>query len=283
MRPLPQCDYDRIAQAIAFIDANFKDQPDLATVAGHVGLSPSHFQRIFSQWAGISPKRFVQYLTAEYARELLAACKTVLDTAYEVGLSGPSRLHDLTVQVYAATPGEISSGGAGLTIAYGIHETPFGYAFIATTDRGIARLNFIEDDGPEPILAALRAEWPHATLIEDLDCTAALIDNVFNTASRCDPVSVWVRGTNFQVRVWDALLKIPTGSAVTYQTIAQTIGKPKAARAVGTAVGANAIAYVIPCHRVIKSTGAFGGYRWGKVRKQAMLGWEAALCERDTV
>lgn len=273
-------DYQRVAQAIAYIHANFQDQPDLETVAAHIGLSRAHFQRMFSRWAGISPKRFVQYLTAEYARALLAESATVLDATYAAGLSGPSRLHDLTVQVYAATPGEISSGGADVTIRYGLHETPFGPALIATTERGICRLNFVDEHGVEPIIHALHTDWPQATMIEDNTATAPLIGRIFTADHHPRaPLSVWVRGTNFQVRVWDALLNIPAGGATTYKAIAQAIGQPGAARAVGTAVGSNPIAYVIPCHRVLKSTGEFGGYRWGQVRKQAIFGWEAAQRE----
>jgi AraC family transcriptional regulator of adaptative response/methylated-DNA-[protein]-cysteine methyltransferase len=276
-------DYQRIARAIEFISANFREQPDLASVAAHVGLSEYHFQRLFRRWAGISPKRFVQYLTADYARSLLASDETVLDASYDAGLSGPGRLHDLMVNIHAVTPGEIRAGGEGLTIQYGMHQTRFGEAFIAMTERGVTALRFVDTDSADHterlVLEEIQSAWPLATLVHAPQDTQRVIARIFKTSDD-EPLTLWLRGTNFQIRVWEALLAIPTGQAVTYQHIARAIGQPEAVRAVGSAVGANPIALLIPCHRVLRKSGGLGGYRWGATRKQAVLAYEGAV--RDT-
>jgi AraC family transcriptional regulator of adaptative response/methylated-DNA-[protein]-cysteine methyltransferase len=264
-------DYDRIEQIILYLEDHFRDQPDLATVAAQVGLSEYHMQRLFRRWAGISPKRFLQYLTADYARARLQET-SVLDAAYDAGLSGPGRLHDLTVNIYAMTPGEVKQHGAGLTITYGFHDSPFGTCLIGITARGICELRFVTDD-PDSALAALRAEWPAAAFVHDPRQTQPVIDQVFGGDGR---LSLLLKGTNFQIRVWEALLSVPPGALITYGDLAARIGQPSASRAVGSAVGHNPIAYLIPCHRVIRRSGAIGEYRWQPARKQAIIGWEAA-------
>jgi AraC family transcriptional regulator of adaptative response/methylated-DNA-[protein]-cysteine methyltransferase len=278
-------DYMRIAAAIRYIEAHRDNQPSLDAVAAHLHLSPWHFQRLFARWAGISPKRFVQYLTVDHARALLARTTNVLDASLESGLSGPGRLHDLFVHVEAVTPGEYKSGGQGLTIRYGVHASPFGLCQLAITERGICGLSFLEEDGGETAraLALLRAQWPAATLLRDQPATARVMVQVFavDPLANPQPVHLLLKGTNFQLKVWEALLRIPPGSVTTYENVAQDIQQPTAARAVGSAVGANAIAYLIPCHRVIRKSGLVEGYRWGTVRKKAILGWEAAHTERS--
>ncbi|MBU0755366.1 MAG: methylated-DNA--[protein]-cysteine S-methyltransferase [Planctomycetes bacterium] len=275
-------DAQRIEKAILFIDEHFKDQPSLSEVANHVGLSNYHFQRLFSRWAGISPKRFLQFLTAEYARELLAESRSVLDTAYDAGLSGPGRLHDLTVNIHAATPGEIGCQGRGLLIRYGVHPSPFGSCFLAETDRGVCWLSFLESGiteiGSSKAFADLQNRWKHADLYHDQKATASLADRIFSLSedSRKPALSLHLKGTNFQIRVWEALLRIPAGALLTYQDIAGLAGHPGATRAVGTAVGQNPISFLIPCHRVIRKTGAFGRYRWGAAKKKAIIAWEGA-------
>ncbi|MBD0267222.1 MAG: methylated-DNA--[protein]-cysteine S-methyltransferase [Cyanobacteria bacterium Co-bin8] len=271
-------DYDRIAQAIAFIRQHHRQQPDLATIAQHVHLSEHHFQRLFTRWAGISPKRFVQYLTVEYAKSTIAHSKSLLDVTLAAGLSSPGRLHDLFVNVEGMSPGEYKTGGVGLEIYYGLHSTPFGTALIALTERGICSLKFLEELDRSIGEQQLRQEWPKARLIEDLAGTQAACDRIFSPTPPPfpTPLTVLVKGTNFQLQVWRALLSVPTGHLATYQAIATAIGRPTAARAVGTAIGSNAIAYLIPCHRVIRESGELGGYRWGCDRKAAILGWEAS-------
>ncbi len=270
-------DYLRIEKAILFLEENFRRQPSLGEVAAHVGLSEYHFQRLFRRWAGISPKRFLQYLTAEYARELLRESRSTLEVAYEAGLSGPGRLHDLLVSVEAMTPGEVKRRGEGLVIRYGIHPSPFGDCLLALTERGICTLAFLPPDGRAQALAELRSRWRGSELREDPAATLSLVRRIFSPApeSARPVVSLHLQGTNFQIRVWEALLRIPSGSAATYEDIAASLEMPGAARAVGNAVGQNPIAFLIPCHRVIRKTGAFGGYRWGAARKKALLGWEA--------
>jgi AraC family transcriptional regulator of adaptative response/methylated-DNA-[protein]-cysteine methyltransferase len=275
---VPTGDYARVEKAIHFIEGNFRRQPGLEAVARVAGLSPFHFQRLFARWAGISPKRFLQFLTADYAALLLRESPDVLGAAYEAGLSGPGRLHDLIVNVYAATPGEVKSGGAGLAIRYGIRPSPFGDCFVAVTGRGICALSFPSGDEVGEAVEALRRQWPNAGLVEDPKAAKAAADRIFPASPGTDPrpLDVIVRGTNFQVRVWEALLRIPPGRAVTYEAVAETVGSPRAVRAVGNAVGANPVAYLIPCHRVIRKSGIFGNYRWGSARKAALLAWEAA-------
>jgi AraC family transcriptional regulator of adaptative response/methylated-DNA-[protein]-cysteine methyltransferase len=268
-------DYDRIEKAIYFLEDNFQHQPELSEVAKSAGLSEYHFQRIFTRWAGISPKRFLQFLTRENAKDLLKR-SSVLSATYSVGLSSPSRLHDLFVNTEAVTPGEYKTRGAGLVIRYGFHPSPFGEALIGLTDRGICHLSFVQNS-QEAALMNLKANWSNATILEDIQATAALIEPIFSLGQNPTPISLFVTGTNFQLKVWEALLNIPRGALTTYEQIATQIGQPGALRAVGTAVGHNPIAYLIPCHRVIRKMGAFGNYRWGTARKKALLGWETAV------
>jgi len=276
-------DYRRIEKAIRFIEGNVRRQPGLAEIARHVGMSEFHFQRVFSRWAGVSPKKFLQFLTAEYARNLLRESRSVLDVAYDVGLSGGARLHDLIVKLYGMTPGEIKARGSALTIRYGVYPTPFGPCFIATTPRGICALHFVEPGTTGRHLDDLRSAWPGATFSKDQAGTAGLVRRIFGSAGRSHApdrgFALLVQGTPFQIKVWDALLRIPAGRMVSYQDLARRVGCATASRAVGSAVGQNPVAYLIPCHRVIRGTGVLGGYRWGSARKKALLGWEAARRE----
>ena len=274
-----QSDYRVVEQAIAYLESHFADQPELSDVAAHVHLSESHFQRVFRRWAGISPKRFLQFLTAEHARQLLAGSASVLQASYAVGLSGGSRLHDQMINVHAATPGEIKSGGAGVEIAYGIHESPFGQVFVATTARGICALSFVTADDDLP-LRELRKRWPGATLRADTEATREAARTAFSGGNA---VSLFLKGTNFQIRVWEALLRIPSGRAVSYEDIARDIGAPTAMRAVGAAVGQNPVAYLIPCHRVLRKSGVFGDYHWGATRKKAILAWESSRVYAEAI
>lgn len=278
-------DYHRIARAIAFMRQHHLNQPNLATVAQHIGLSEYHFQRLFTQWAGISPKRFLQYLTVEYAKSKITQTKSLLDLTLDVRLSSPGRLHDLFVNLEAMSPGEFKAGGAGLQIRYGIHDTPFGTSLIATTARGICNLYFLETTDEQSAAQRLRLAWKNAEIIRDQQATQSLRDLIFNseTLSEQKPLTLLVKGTNFQIQVWRALLKLPFGAIATYQTIAQLVARPTAARAVGNAIGNNPIGYLIPCHRVIRESGELGGYGWGVERKTVMLGWEASrtICDRS--
>ncbi|MGD2182852.1 methylated-DNA--[protein]-cysteine S-methyltransferase [Lusitaniella coriacea] len=271
-------DYKRIARAIAFIRQHHRSQPDLITVARHIGLSEYHFQRLFTQWAGISPKRFLQYLTLEYAKSKINRTKSLLDLTLEVGLSSPGRLHDLFVNLEAMSPGEYKVGGIGLKIHYGVHETPFGQALIATTTRGVCNLNFLDVASQKTPEQILQNSWFNAEIIHDRKATQILRDRIFDSATFKEqkPLTLLVKGTNFQIQVWRALLKIPFGGLTTYQTVAEMINRPTATRAIGNAVGKNPIGYLIPCHRVIRGSGEIGGYRWGIERKMALLGWEAS-------
>ena len=273
--------YATVARAIRFVAAHHREQPRLADIACHVGLSEFHLQRVFSAWAGISPKRFMQYLTKEHARAALRRSHDVLDAALESGLSGPGRLHDLLVACDAVSPGEARRQGAGMVIRYGLGDTPFGAALVGLTDRGICHLRFA-DAGGATATAELIAAWPAAHLVESPGLAQQTLDTVFRDfsgAPHAGPLSVYLRGTNFQIKVWEALLDLPAGEVTTYGALAYRIGCPGAARAVGTAVGANPLAVLIPCHRVIRESGALGGYRWGLERKQALLAREAALAE----
>ena len=272
-------DYGRIEQAILFLEENFRDQPSLKEVADSVGLSEYHFQRLFTRWAGISPKRFMQFLAVKYAKQLLDESQSVLDVTYETGLSSPGRLHDLFVSYEALTPGEFKRKGAGLTIRYGFHPTPFGECLLAVTERGICGLTFLQGESREAAVRDLQESWPEASLIEDSSTTEPLIARIFSPNGDSDvsePLKLYLSGTNFQIKVWQALLNIAPGTVVSYDTVAALIGEPKASRAIGQATGKNAISYVIPCHRVIRKVGEFGSYRWGTARKKAILGWEAA-------
>lgn len=270
-------DYSRIEKAILDLERDFRHQPRLEDMARAAGLSEYHFQRLFTRWAGISPKRFLQFLTADYAGRLLRESPSVLDAAYGAGLSGPGRLHDLIVNVYAATPAQLRSGGEGLTIRYGTHPSPFGECLVAVTARGICGLSFPSSGGGEAV-DELRRRWPRATLREEPRATEAVAERIFDPSRRRElsPLAVLVRGTNFQIRVWEALVRIPPGCVLSYGDVAAGFGAAGAARAVGSAVARNPVAFLIPCHRVIRKTGAFGDYRWGAVRKKAILAWEAA-------
>ncbi len=270
-------DYARVERAIHFLESSAQRQPSLRDVAASVDLSEFHFQRMFTRWAGISPKRFLQFQTARHARQLLTASRSVLDVAYETGLSGGGRLHDLIVAVEAMTPGQVKAGGAGVRIATGVHETPFGACFIAATDRGICRMSFASEMTLQAELADLERDWPRATIVADAHRTGQLAECIFGRAGKAtaSELRVVLRGTPFQIKVWEALLRIPEGAVASYDGIAEAIGHPTASRAVGTAVGRNAIAYLIPCHRVIRKSGVFGDYRWGSARKRAILAWES--------
>ena len=276
-------DYDRIERAIIFLDEHATEQPSLARVAEEVDLSESHLQRLFTRWAGISPKRFLQFQTVAHARSLLTESRSLLDATYEAGLSSAGRLHDLFVTIDAVTPGEYKRAGEGLTIEWGAHETPFGECVVGATPRGICGLNFALADGAAGALARLAETWEGARMIENPRATHAAVEQIFGVADGPRaPLSVLVKGTNFQLKVWEALLRIPLGSVATYEEIAVAAGSPRAVRAVGSAVGQNPVSYLIPCHRVIRKTGAFGNYGGGIARKRAMLAWESAKRDATT-
>jgi AraC family transcriptional regulator of adaptative response/methylated-DNA-[protein]-cysteine methyltransferase len=270
-------DYDRIAQAIDFITCRADRQPTLDEIAAHVHLSPFHFQRLFCRWAGVTPKRYLQVLTVERAKRLLAESRPLLDVTDAVGLSSGSRLYDHFVHLEAATPGEFKAAGEGMTIAYGMHDTPFGPIFIAITPRGICSLEFLEAGMADDARARLARKWPRAHIRENPAQTDTTADAIFSGNIAPDrPLSLYVSGTNFQISVWKALMQIPTGQVTSYTEIAKAIHHPRAARAVGSAIGDNPIAFVIPCHRVIRQSGDLAGYQWGIIRKHAIHAWEAA-------
>lgn len=280
-------DYARVARAIRYIEAHAREQPDLDAVAAAAGLSPHHFHRLFRRWAGITPKRFLQLLTLEHAKRRLDESRSVLDATFRTGLSGPGRLHDLFVTMEGVTPGEYRTRGAGLSIRHGLAGTPFGTALLAWTDRGICSLVFTDDPGTATATAveaaaegadasaravdALREDWPDARLHADDDEAADLAARIFAG----ERLPLHVQGTNFQVRVWEALVSIPTGTVAAYEDVARGIDRPDAVRAVAGAIARNRIGWLIPCHRVIRKVGEVGGYRWGGERKRAMLAWEA--------
>jgi AraC family transcriptional regulator, regulatory protein of adaptative response / methylated-DNA-[protein]-cysteine methyltransferase len=280
-------DYSRVEHAIRFLDEYRERRPSLADIAAEVGLSEFHFQRIFTRWAGISPKRFLQFQTLAHARALLRDSHSVLDATYDAGLSGPARLHDLLVTIDAVTPGEVRRLGAGLTIEFGIHSTPFGDALLGLTARGVCALFFVDAaaGGRAGAVRQLEALWPGALLRANPQATEPVVRRVFARSGNgvADtaplgagaPLPLLVRGTNFQVKVWEALLRVPEGAVVAYEALAGAVGAPGATRAVASAVARNPVAYLIPCHRVIRKTGAVVEYRWGSARKRAMLGWEA--------
>jgi AraC family transcriptional regulator of adaptative response/methylated-DNA-[protein]-cysteine methyltransferase len=277
-------DYERVANVIRFLDRHHTEQPDLNELAAAAGLSPFHFHRLFSTWAGVTPKDFLQCLTLEHVKQLLLDGDNVFDAALDAGLSGPGRLHDLCVTLEGASPGEMKNGGAGLQIDYGFAETPFGEAIIAETKRGICHLSFVNGQGRNAARDSLTSQWPNAKLnrndarIGELSATI-FTQNREGTSRR--PLRAFVRGTSFQLRVWRALLRVPSGTLTTYGRLAEAIGQSKAARAVGSAVGANPISFIVPCHRVIRETGALGNYGGGLIRKRAMVGWE--LSSRDSI
>lgn len=273
-------DYARIADAIRFIASQVARQPTLDEIAAHVHLSPFHFQRLFSRWAGVTPKRYLQVLTLERAKTLLQESRPLLEVADTLGLSSGSRLYDHFVQLEAVTPGEYKQRGAGLVIDHGVHDTPFGQAFVALTPRGVCNFSFLDEQDPQTPLTALAQSWPEAELREAPSRTQGVIHTMFDSSKAPDrPISLHVSGTNFQISVWRALLQIPPAKVVSYAQVASAVGNPKAARAVGLAVGANPVALMIPCHRVIQQNGKLGGYHWGETRKQAIHAWEAARYE----
>ena len=271
-------DYRRIENAIRFVEDNFKSQPTLDQIAESAHLSKYHFNRLFKRWAGISPVQFLQFLTLGYTKQKLSESKNILDTSLEAGLSGPSRLHDLFVTFEAMTPGEFKQMGAGLTIEHGFHFTPFGECLIATTDRGICHLGFVENDDRSTAISQLQQNWPEAILVENQANTKSIVTRIFRLEHPREsrPFHLLLKGTNFQVNIWRALLTIPKGRILSYQDIAAYIGRPKAFRAVANAIAINPVGYLIPCHRVIAKSGKIHRYRWGTARKKAILGWEAA-------
>ena len=271
-------DYDRIEKAIMYIENNYIRQPHLAEIAASVGLSEYHFQRLFTRWAGVSPKQFIKYLTKEYAKDLLQHSPSLLEVTYQAGLSSPGRLHDLFITCEAVTPGEYKNKGLGLKIKYGVHPSPFGHCLIASTERGICSLKFLEGEEINRLVKELKSEWPEAEIEEDSTATEPYVNQIFKLAptSLNSPLHVYLRGTNFQLKVWEALMQVPAGRLVSYNDLAQAALVPRASRAVGNAVANNPVAYIIPCHRVIRKAGEFGNYRWGTARKKAILGWELA-------
>lgn len=279
MTPDSTQDYARMAEAIRFIDTTREEQPGLEAVAAHLGLSPGHFQRLFSRWVGISPKKYQQYLTLGHAKFLLRERHTLLDTALETGMSGPSRLHDLFIGWEAMTPAEFGRGGAGMDIAWGHGETPFGDGLILWTERGICGLAFTAETGREAAMADMRSRWPEARYREDTVRGTAMLHEIFGGGG--NGVHLAVLGAPFQTKVWEALMAIPSGHVTTYSDIAARIDNPKAVRAVGTAVGRNPVSWLIPCHRALRKSGALGGYHWGLPVKRAMLAWESARLEAN--
>ena len=270
--------YGVMRRAIALIDA--ADVPlSLEALAGEMGMSAAHFQRLFSAWVGVSPKRYQQYLTLGHAKTLLRERFTTLEAAHSTGLSGTGRLHDLFVRWEAMSPGEYAAGGAGLAIFWGVYETPFGRAVIMGTDKGICGVSFAAEMGEAAALQDLTARWPAASFAEDAERVRPWIEAAFGMKSAADPAPLYLIGAPFQIKVWEALLRLPEGAVTTYGDIAQAIGSPKAVRAVGTAVGRNPVGYLIPCHRVLRKSGELGGYHWGLPMKRAMLGYEAARAE----
>jgi AraC family transcriptional regulator of adaptative response/methylated-DNA-[protein]-cysteine methyltransferase len=270
-------DYEVVRRAIEKISLDYRDQPSLETLAEAVGETPTGLQKLFTRWAGLSPKAFLQAVTLDHARRLLDQGMPLLDTALEVGMSGPGRLHDLFVTHEAMSPGHYKTRGAGLTMRWGFHVSPFGIALVMVTDRGLAGLAFCDPGEERAALADMTGRWPNATYVEDMAATAPYAARIFDPARWRgeEPLRVVLIGTDFQVRVWEALLRIPLGRARPYSAIAAEIGAPKASRAVGAAIGANPVSFVVPCHRAVGKSGALTGYHWGLTRKRAILGWEA--------
>jgi AraC family transcriptional regulator, regulatory protein of adaptative response / methylated-DNA-[protein]-cysteine methyltransferase len=270
-------DYVIVRRAIAFLSEHWRSQPEIEAVAEAAGVTTTELHHLFRRWAGITPKAFLQAITLDHARRLLRDSASVLDATFEVGLSGPGRLHDLFVTHEAMSPGEWKSGGAGLTIGYGFHPSPFGTALVMATERGVAGLAFADPCDEQAALADMRGRWPRAHLVENGGRTASLARRIFDPGLwRPDtPLRVVLIGTDFEVRVWETLLTVPMGRATTYSDLAAKIGAPRAARAIGAAVGKNPVAFVVPCHRVLGKSGDVTGYHWGLTRKRAMLGWEA--------
>lgn len=281
MKTQDQINYRRIAEAIDFIVENHRSQPELEQIAEQVHMSPFHFQRLFTEWAGVSPKKFLQYVSIEHAKQVLRKRASLLETASEVGLSGTGRLHDLFVSIEGMTPGEYKNGGEQLSINYSFAETPFGNVIIASTSKGICRMTFYQ--GEDEALSSLIQQFPRAQLSQKVDILQQNALFIFQRDwSQLQQIKLHLKGSDFQLKVWQALLKIPMGELQTYGHLATRIGKPGASRALGTAIGSNPVAFLIPCHRVIQSTGAIGGYRWGSTRKTAIIGWEAAGVNSQT-
>jgi AraC family transcriptional regulator of adaptative response/methylated-DNA-[protein]-cysteine methyltransferase len=271
-----QINFNRIADAISFYKENFKQQPSLEEAAAHVHLSPFHFQKMFKEWAGVTPKQFLQYLSIEYAKDILKETKTsLLDAAYCTGLSGTGRLHDLFIKIEGMTPGEFKNGGKALAINYSFAETPFGEMIVASTSKGICHMAFA-DDGREEAFDELKKSFPNAQFTQLVDTNQQQALFIFTQDwSKLSQIKLHLKGTPFQLKVWDALIKVPVGDLKTYSNIAEAISAPKASRAVGSAIGSNPVAFLIPCHRVIRMSGETGEYHWGSARKSAMIGWEA--------
>lgn len=271
--------YQRIEQAIKYLEDNFQRQPELDEVAERVHLSPFHFQRIFTEWAGISPKRFLQFLTVDFLKSKLTESRNIVEAAEAAGLSSQSRVYDLFTTLEAVTPQEYKLKGSGIRIEYGFHETPFGSVLIGVTDRGICWLSFVNmDDEPKAEMEKMKEHWHNSVFHQDQKLTSDFVEKIFGheVTQTQSKIHVLVKGTNFQVKVWEALLRLPIGSVTTYQNIARQINNPKAMQAVGSAVGSNHIAYLIPCHRVIRKDGILGEYRWSAARKKSIIGWEMA-------
>ena len=281
MKAQEETNFSRIAEAISYINGNFKTQPGLEEVAKKINLSPFHFQRLFTEWAGVSPKKFLQYLTIEHAKKLLKENQaTLFETAFETGLSGTGRLHDLFVNIEGMTPGEYKNGGENLAINYSFAETPFGNILVASTPKGICHIAFADDSAIE--LEYLKAKFPNASYKQIADVSQQNALYIFtHDWDKISEIKLHLKGTDFQLKVWETLLKIPAGQLTTYGSVAKNIGMPTASRAVGTAIGANPVAFLIPCHRIIQSTGNFGGYHWGSTRKTAIIGWEAAMTDNE--
>ncbi len=287
-------DYETVRQVLEHITDNWRDQPELDDLSKLTGVEPTRLQKTFTRWAGLSPKGFLQAVTLDHAKKMLHEGLPLLDASYELGLSGPGRLHDLFVTHEAMSPGTYKAGGEGITICYGFHDSPFGEALIMATDRGLAGLAFADADGTvsagrhdgetatftrEKAMADMSQRWPKASYVEDMAATAPYAARIFDPSRwrSEEPLKIVLIGTDFQIRVWEGLLKIPLGGATTYSSIAEELGKPKASRAVGAAVGRNPISFVVPCHRVLGKSGQLTGYHWGLTRKRAMLGWEAGV------
>lgn len=281
MNKQQQLNYDRIAEAIAYIKSHFKEQPNLDEVARQVHISPTHFQRLFTEWAGTSPKKFLQYISVEHAKKLLTTQQaTLFDTAYETGLSSTSRLHDLFVTIEGMSPAEYKNGGKSLSVNYSFAESPFGSLMVASTPKGVCYMAFEEDE--QKALQDLQSKFPHATYQRKLDLIQQNALFIFqHDWSQLPAIKLHLKGTDFQLKVWETLLKIPMGKLYSYGDIAEQLGHPNAARAVGTAIGNNPVAFLIPCHRIIQSSGNFGGYKWGNTRKTAIIGWEGAKTNAD--
>jgi AraC family transcriptional regulator of adaptative response/methylated-DNA-[protein]-cysteine methyltransferase len=271
-------DYETVRRVIEMITLDYRQQPSLDMIAAEVGQSPTQLQKLFTRWAGLSPKAFLQAVTLDHAKRLLGhEGLPLLEASYELGLSGPGRLHDLFVTHEAMSPGEWKARGGGLTIRYGFHPSPFGIALVMATDRGLAGLAFADLGGESAALEDMTRRWPNAAYVEDGQLTAPYVSRIFERSqwSADRPLQLVMIGTDFQVRVWQSLLKIPFGKAVTYSDVARDIGQPSASRAVGAAIGANPISFVVPCHRAVGKSGALTGYHWGLTRKRAILGWES--------